>query len=367
MIEILLGVVTGFLIGLVPGLHVNTLLPALSPDYYFIVPLSIAFVFSSFFPSLLLGVPNAETALSVLPGHRLVLRGRAITALLLCFYSAMIASALSLFSLLILFSVVKPLFSSFKPIVPFILAAVILSFVLKNKKAAIIVALSSALGLATFKNEGLLMPILSGFFALSTLMLSFGTSKLTPQSAEFSPKITPMQLVRASLAASLLSCFFSLVPAVSSSIAATAGTALGKMNDEEFMAFVSATNTSYMILSFYTMSVLGIFRSGSAALLSQAPPPNVLQIAGIVLVSSFFAGMLCIALAPVFTRLYRRVNYRQSCVFSIAFIISLNALFTGFYGLLVLFAASAVSVSTRFLNVARVTCMSALMAPIVLL
>lgn len=87
MIGIMLGVITG----ITPGLHINlvaTTMFSLSPllsNYLspiniavILVSMSITHTFLDFIPSIFLGAPNSETALAVLPGHTLLLRGEGL-------------------------------------------------------------------------------------------------------------------------------------------------------------------------------------------------------------------------------------------------------------------------------------------------
>src|SRR5690606_23406750 len=93
MIEILAGtaagVALGLLSGLLPGIHVNTLaaimlaslavlLPLFGP-FFLAAALFSALVTHCFIdavPSTFLGIPDADTALAVLPAHALCMEGR---------------------------------------------------------------------------------------------------------------------------------------------------------------------------------------------------------------------------------------------------------------------------------------------------
>ncbi|RLJ02095.1 MAG: hypothetical protein DRP10_02380, partial [Candidatus Aenigmatarchaeota archaeon] len=85
---LLLGILLGVIAGLIPGLHPNTiafLLISLSPflgieTIYLIAILvgsEITNSFVDFIPSILFSAPEEDTALSILPGQRFLLAGRA--------------------------------------------------------------------------------------------------------------------------------------------------------------------------------------------------------------------------------------------------------------------------------------------------
>jgi len=85
------GVMLGSLTGLIPGFHVNNvalILLALSPAFLDLgIPLSAVaaiivatgtvHTFLNYIPSALIGAPDGDTALSLLPGHRMLLSGNA--------------------------------------------------------------------------------------------------------------------------------------------------------------------------------------------------------------------------------------------------------------------------------------------------
>lgn len=106
----LLGVATGLGTGLVPGIHVNnvallvyvgqgTLAGVVGFLFWWaspsagdialllsslIIATSVSHTFISFVPSVFLGAPNEDNVLSILPGHRMLLRGKGCEAVILC-------------------------------------------------------------------------------------------------------------------------------------------------------------------------------------------------------------------------------------------------------------------------------------------
>jgi len=102
----LLGCLAGIITGLVPGVHVNTVAYMVLASQAALIALAMAFfgwasptssqlivivcalvignvithTFLDFIPSVFLGAPEGETALSLLPGHRMMLEGRGFEA-----------------------------------------------------------------------------------------------------------------------------------------------------------------------------------------------------------------------------------------------------------------------------------------------
>ncbi|MBT3408472.1 hypothetical protein HN415_07355, partial [Candidatus Woesearchaeota archaeon] len=96
LIAILLGCTAGIITGLIPGIHINlisllvlsfsvSLLEITTPLIVsiFIISMAITHTFLDTIPAIFLGAPEAETALSILPGHKLLSEGRGYHAVIL--------------------------------------------------------------------------------------------------------------------------------------------------------------------------------------------------------------------------------------------------------------------------------------------
>jgi Predicted membrane protein len=215
------GFLLGVISGLIPGLHVNTFAaillgaaPAmmelgLSPYHVAVIILaaSISQTFLDAIPTVFVGAPDSDTVLAVLPGHRLMLRGRGIEAVRL----SAIGSA---GSVLVALSLIPPLswvFSNYYDILMEHIGLILLGIAvimilkeqdldpgpyqtLKRRSFAISVFVTSGLlGMFAFENQDLLssplglepdvlLPLLSGIFGASSLILSiFSSTKMAEQ------------------------------------------------------------------------------------------------------------------------------------------------------------------------------------------
>lgn len=200
-IALLLGVISGTLTGLAPGIHINlvsaimlsflaTLLLHFPPIILvvFLVSMAITHTFLDFIPSIFLGAPDEdENALSILPGHEMLINGKAYEAVILTLYGSITA--------LILILIFSPLFYFFLPIVyPYahkimpIILIISVCFLIYFEKysrswALIIFILSGFLGLATLNlpiKESLL-PLFTGLFGVSSLITSISKKQKVPE------------------------------------------------------------------------------------------------------------------------------------------------------------------------------------------
>jgi len=88
------GIFLGLLTGLIPGLHPNTIFVMVLPFVFlhnlsapvmlaFVVSLAVSNTLFDFIPSIFFGVPEEDSVLSILPGHKFLLEGRGYEALFL--------------------------------------------------------------------------------------------------------------------------------------------------------------------------------------------------------------------------------------------------------------------------------------------
>ena len=188
----LIGLLAGTITGIIPGIHINLvailvfagssyILNYFSPIALaaFITSMAITHTFLDFLPSIFLGAPDEDTALSVLPGHRLLLKGMGYGAVKLTligsFYGLIFALAISPL-LIISIPKIYPFVSRY---IAFILIAASVLLIVKEKYkmwAIIIFFLSGILGLATLNFNMIkqpLLPLFSGLFGTSLLTISF--------------------------------------------------------------------------------------------------------------------------------------------------------------------------------------------------
>jgi len=368
----LLGVGLGIFLGLVPGMHINNFLPFLiflsftnNQLFFFVIAASMAYVFSSFFPTILLGVPNEDTALNILPGHRLVLEGNAYSAVIVSLIGGLLVILFSVPFLLFFLNALPLLYPTVQKIVPYMLIIILLFMFLPDKKQSIIVlVLSSILGFLTF-SFNLLLPLLSGFFGLSTILISIlNDSSVSPQVMRFDSRLSLANLSVISFTSCFLSSIFGFIPAVSSSIVGTIASHVRKFDSEEFLVLLSGTNVTYMIYSFFALLLINKTRSGSAVFLSQIfEKESIFFVLGIILLSSALAFLICLFLAKPLVRLYKRLDYRKLSLLSVFLIIAVNFVLAGFFGLLILLASTSIGLLSNSLGVKRINCMAALIVP----
>ena len=300
----LLGSAIGLFTGLVPGIHVNTLASIMLVSFSSmeaglsgIVPMedvpvivccmimsaSVVHSFVDFVPSVFIGAPDAEDAISVLPGHRLLLKGEgmaavrsaAIGSLIGCSAAILLALPLQLAMLngaadfldgltkLVIVTVILVLmYNEYnKGDLLFGLAGFILSGLLGYAVMRLAIPSTGVLGEGT-----LLMPMLTGLFGLPVLLTSGDSNPIPKQKDKRKDPVGPIPGLKGVIMGSVAGWF----PGITSTVGATiSATIMPDRSPERFISTVASIGTVTTILSLVTLSVSGGGRSGTVIVIGQ--------------------------------------------------------------------------------------------------
>ncbi|MBI2110244.1 tripartite tricarboxylate transporter permease [Candidatus Woesearchaeota archaeon] len=391
VIAILLGVLIGTITGLTPGIHINlvaVITLSLSPlllQYttpvilaVFIIALSITHTFTDFLPSTFLGAPTADTALSVLPAHKLLLEGRGYEAVNL----ATRGSLIGLFAIIILTPLylisVKEGYSIVQIFIPYILIISSLFLIFRETKSRIWALISfllagtlgiGVLNLPTLKQP--LFPLFSGLFGTSMLLLSLKDKIKIPQQKITKPKIPKKELVKAIGSGAFASTLCGFLPGMGAAQAAiVASSVFKRIKTETFLILVGAVGTMVMVISFIALYTIEKARNGSVAIISKLIEKITLQNLILFLVVSIVVAILAtiitLKLGKGFSKMITKVNYSRLCLGIILLIVLLAIIISGFLGLLVLTISTFVGMIPPLKGIGRNHLMGSLILPVLL-
>jgi len=385
LISILAGIVAGTITGLVPGIHINlvgTILISLSATIFskvdsvylaiFISSVAITHTFVDFIPSIFLGCPDDDSSLSVLPGHELLKDGRGYEAVMLTIYGGLAA----IFLLPLLAFPLSFLFSNiYDLIVPkmfwiLLITFSILIFTEKRKFAALFVFIISGLfGLCALNlelNEPLL-PMLTGLFGSSLLLLSIKNKTQIPEQKISYPKKKIIKPVLSSVIASPL-CGF--LPGLGSGQAAVLGNLFSKGDKEGFLTLIGSTNILVMGFSFISLYAISKTRTGAAAavkeILGNLSGEVLILILLTILISGIISFFLTKFLAGFFSQKITKINYSKLSIATLIFLVIIVFVISGFLGLLVLVASTLLGVFCNSLEVKKTNMMGCLLLPTII-
>lgn len=386
------GVALGTASGLVPGLHANNfalllaaVLPAVPgpPQYVGAAMLAAGVVhtFLDIVPALALGVPDPAMAVTALPGHRLVIRGRGREALRLSALGSGLAVAFAVPLALPVTAGMERVYPHLRDHLPVVLTAVIVALVLTERTrraragAAVGVAASGALGLLALDLPAdgvlpagdMLAPLFAGLFGAPVLVEAIGGAGVPPQAD--AAVTTPRRAVAAvALAGALAGAVVGYLPGISSAIAATGVLiAMPGGGPRAFVVATSGVNTANTIFALFALVSLGTPRTGVLVALDGAGVPLNLPLflasIGLAAVSGF---LLVLALGDRYLRLVGSLDYTRLCVGVLALLCLLVVGLAGPLGLAVFAASAAVGLVPARVGAKRANLMGVLLVPLAL-
>jgi putative membrane protein len=390
LVGCIIGLILGTVSGLVPGVHSNTmasvllslqglLLSAIGPEGLASALFSalITHTFLDSIPSTYLGIPDPDTALSVLPAHALCLEGLGEEAVRIAALGSALAVVVGIPLAILCFILLPPLQPYLDWGIGIILTGIAGLLIVTAETpswACSVFLVSGLLGLFSFRfsflawhpfgGTAVLLPLLSGLFGFSALILASGAPFPAQRfdGLRLTAKNIPVRVIIGAVAGSIVGWLPGLSNATANALVASTGGY--EREPREYILSASAANTVNAFVGLAALYSLGRTRSGvMVALASQELPPlSSLLIAGCI------AGCLAYLLTIRLSRsagILQGLGIRTLNYVVMGFIAVLTLLFTGPFGLLILLLATAVGVVPPLVNVPRLFLMGAVMVPVI--
>ncbi|MFH1105883.1 MAG: tripartite tricarboxylate transporter permease [Candidatus Aenigmatarchaeota archaeon] len=391
-IAMLIGIPLGVATGLVPGLHVNTLVAIILPFYpmlpfsnYFVVSLFasvlITHVFVSFIPSIFLGAPDPETSLSVLPGHKMLLEGRGLEAIKLTVIGSLGALIASLVLIFLFSGFFVSTYEFSRNYLHYILLAVVAYMVsreLPGKRlyALMIFMLSGILGFLVLQSsivpqQHALFPVLSGLFGVSTLLLSINRKGNIPAQKTGRIFIGKSDLAKSILIGSLAGMVVGLLPGIGSTQATIISQQMFSLfGAEKFLVAMAGINAADSVFSLGSLHLVGNPRSGVSVAVEKVMGKigfyDFILLLGVVACAAGAAAIITLKLSERVSKVMGAFDYSAISKSVVAFIALSVYFFTGLPGVLVLLTSASMGILASSLSVNRSHCMGVLLFPTIL-
>ncbi len=389
-LAIVAGILAGVFAGLLPGIHPNLIAVLVSSSSIFllnylqsltlaifITSLAISNVFISIIPSIFLGAPDSETALSILPGHKMLLEGRGYEAIAISTIGALAGIILAISSTPLIILLTKFLQETTNSFIGYILIAACIWLILKDNKsklfALILFTLSGCLGLAVLNSAAKepLFPLLSGLFGTSSLLLSLKSKTVIPIQEITYPIINKSKGTLTIVLASLAGCIACILPGLGTSqIAALSSSFTKKIKGKYFLLMLGSLNSVNIVVSFIALYAINRSRNGAVLAISRiidklGPKELILFLASTLVVAGI-STILTLKISKVFSKVIEKVNYEKLCITTLVFIILLVFLISSWFGILILLVSTALGILPQLKGTNRNHLMGCLLVPIIL-
>ncbi len=396
MIEILLGtfigVILGTLSGIIPGVHSNTLAGVL---------LSLQVAFLSFFspivlagamfaalithtfvdsiPSTFLGIPDADTSLAVLPAHALCLEGNGEEAVRIAALGSACAMVITVPLSILCFFLLPALQPYFDWWIGILLISTMGYMIVTSECpgwALALFSVSGILGIFALRyaflswhtlagSSAILMPLLTGLFGISVLLTaSQGTM---PEQHFRGIQMEDRTIMKYSVVGTFAGVAVGWLPGLST---ASANSVLASLigyekNRRTYILATSAANTSNAFIGLAALFALSRMRNGVMVALSELPLPTMSELTIIGVLAACAAYGITVGLSRSASR-FNGIDGKLLNRAVIVFIILLCILLTGPFGVVILILATALGLVPHLVNIPRVFCMGAIIAPVIL-
>ncbi len=391
LLAAVVGIMAGIITGLVPGIHINLIASLiLSASVFllqyssqlvlavFIVSMAITHTITDFIPSCFFSAPDSgDTALSVLPAHRLLLKGRGYEAVRLTAIGSLGGLVMVLILTPVFLIIVRPFYNMISAYIGYILVASVLFLIFKEKSrlwATIIFFMAGVLGLGVLNLPNLndpLFPMLSGLFGTSILVLSIKNKTKIPNQNYNVNKIDKKEFGKSVSGGIIASSLVGFLPGIGSAQAAIIASSLfKKISMRGTLILIGGINTIVMSISFIALYSIEKARNGAvlvvSKILGQVTIDNLFLFLGVSLVVAIVAFFITLKMAKMFSSFINKVNYGRICLSIFFLIVGLVTIISGFLGLFVLTVSTFVGMIPALRGIGRNHLMGCLILPVIL-
>ncbi|OLZ41157.1 hypothetical protein A6E15_09230 [Natrinema saccharevitans] len=390
---VLAGSLLGCCSGLVPGLHANNfafllagVVPSVPGPPLFVgcamLAAGVVHTFLNAVPAMALGVPDAEMAVTALPGHRLVLEGRGYEAIRLSALGSLLAVLAAVPLALPVTAVVTAAYPTVRTHLSLVLAMVAVALIASEPTrrgrigGLVSFALATALGAvalnlspdAPLEAGGTLAPLFAGLFGAPVLIDAVRGGGVPRQ--EGTTVTTSRRFVGATaVAGALAGAVVGYLPGISAAIAAVAVLAVvpNGASDRGYVVATSGVDTSNTIFALFALVAIGQPRTGVLVAFEGTAAPLELPILLAAVVLAGLGGFVAvIVLGDAYLDAVGQLSYWKISVAVLAALLALSYLFTGILGIAIFAVATAIGMVPVRVRCRRVHLMGVLIGPLML-
>jgi len=392
LLFLLLGCGLGIVTGLVPGIHINmvsALVIASLPVFAGFSPVSVACMimamsvthtFLDFIPSVLFGAPESGTALSVLPGHKMLLSGRALEAIKLTGLGSLVSLLITAVVFLPVVAFLPTIYDFVKPNILYLLIFVCCVSTGTEKKifkAMFLFCLAGLFGFfllnSSLFDSGIIFPALSGMFGISTMLLSLRGESVIPAQIKAKATLSAWKVLKNSFLGSIAGMMVGMLPGLGGAQATYLVQQVSRKGGvKEFLVAASGVNTANIIFTLVVLYALGKTRSGIVIAIEKIVEGfgfgELVIFLGVIIGAGGIAMLLHLGIGGFLTRkvcgngkFYDKINI------GIILLIVVSVIWlTGWIGLLVLVLSTLIGLVAPLAGVRRANCMAFFLVPVML-
>jgi putative membrane protein len=396
-LQLLAWVLTGSLLGscsgLIPGLHANNfafLLAGVAPSVpgppLFVgcamLAAGVVHTFLNAVPAMALGVPDAEMAVTALPGHRMVLEGRGYEAIRLSALGSVLAVLAAVPLAVPVTRGVTAVYPTIRAQLPLLLAMIAVALIASEPTwrsrlgGLLSLALAAGLGALTLdlspaaplEAGGTLAPLFAGLFGAPVLIDAVRGSGIPRQESDgiaMSRGLVGLTAIAGTLAGAAVG----YLPGITAAIAAVAVLVVvpNGASDRGYIVATSGVDTANTIFALFALVAIGQPRTGVLVAFDRTNAPLEIPILLAAVVLAGLVGFaLVILVGDAYLEVIGRLPYWAVSITVLVLLVGLSFLFAGPVGVAIFVAAAAIGMVPVRLRARRVHLMGVLYPAILL-
>lgn len=334
--------------------------------------------FLDFIPSIIFGVPSSDTAMGVLPAHKLAIQGKSREALFLSASGSLLGAFFSIPLLILLFFILGPFIESITPFVPYLLCSIVILFILLEKKfinmiwPILFVSIVSCYGLLLLNSYHLQEPLLvifTGLFGISGLLFSLKDESSSHIQEKTLFHKLPSGSVKGIFMGNICAAICSSLPGLGSAQAASLMSLFIKNTNEKiFLVITSSLNTTAFLVSILTFYLLDKARNGAVVVISQLTQKIsfqfMIELFFVIIGVCLIGFLLTIKIGDSIITLVCKINQKKMNLALIFILSCIIFIVEGSYGILCLIGITSLGFLGLLLEIRRVHFMSILLVPV---
>ncbi|WP_298682733.1 tripartite tricarboxylate transporter permease, partial [uncultured Methanomethylovorans sp.] len=237
-------------------------------------------------------------------------------------------------------------------------------------------------------SPSILLPLLSGLFGASQLIVSLTTGSVIPPQRTSLITLPVNRTIKAIASGSFAGSFVAWLPGVSSSVATLLAEQVSRIRgnqnsgsiasedplDEarEFIVSVSGVNTANAVFGLFVFFFIGRARNGAIVAISSFLEPSAIDIPIIlillcvVILASMFSYYSTIRIGNTIHLFMEKIDYRKLSIAVLTGLVIMVAVFTGVFGIIIFLMATSIGLLPSFMHVRKSNAMGVILLPVIL-
>lgn len=388
----LAGIFLGLVFGLLPGIHPNQVyallvasLPLLSVFpaeglLSLILCTAVTNIMSNYIPAIFFSVPDPNTVINVLPGHRMVIEGKGLSALFVSLAGAFFTLLSCIILLPFLLYLIPLIHELVYPYLHVLLSALVVWMIMMEKTwrkrllSLFLFLASGVWGLVCLNSKLIsadwaLFPALTGMFGVAGLLMSIQEVVKLPKQEE-TEELSVGSMRKVIISGLVAGLLIGILPGAGESQAGVLVSQFTKLSQTEFLASLAGINTSNMFFALVSLYSFGKIRSGAASAIERVIPYFTLNhlvfSVGAILFSAGLSVVITWYIGKRLLGVLEKVDYKRVSIMILAFTVGTVFWLTGPVGVFIMCVSTCLGLLPILWGVKRTSNMGFLMLSTIL-